>query len=297
VRAMRFSRAGWIVVVTSFVATAHAQTAPGDTPVAQPSATPSTSPPPPIPAVIVQPPVTTVDPGTLEDANAGRNWLSPTALTPPAGTWSFSDYELLVVGASYGVTDHLVVSVDTMVPVISGFYWGYASAKYQIVKAGRLRVAVQGGLLAVGSQNTVTTTDGMGNTVATSSSVFTGGADIGGALTYCLDAGCYSHVDGFVGTAFAYQSDASVPLEFSAAVTARIARRVRLVVEADSAYLFGSDISGQLDGILAWYGLRFTSRQIGVDVGFVKPVCSGCSTDGVLPIGFPVVSFTYRAVD
>jgi hypothetical protein len=292
---MRFAWASCVVVVASFhAATARAQTAPGDTP--------ANAPPPPgapvAPAMVAPlPPPTTVDLGTLEDANAGRNWLSPTALTPPAGTWSFSDYELLVVGASYGVTDHFVVSVDTMIPVISGFYWGYVSAKYQLVKAGRLRVAVQGGLAVVGSQNSVTTTDGMGNTVTTNSSVLTGGAEVGGALTYCLDPACYSHLDGFIGTAFAYQSDASVPVEFSAALTARIARRVRLVVEADSAYLFGSNISGQVDGILAWYGLRFTSKQIGVDVGFVKPLCDGCSTDGVLPIGFPVVSLTYRAVD
>jgi hypothetical protein len=293
---MRSTWAGFVVVVvTSLVgATAHGQAAPGGLS----GVTPPASPPglAPVAPAFAPPPATTVDPGTLEDANAGRNWLSPTALTPPAGTWSFSDYELLVVGASYGVTDHFVVSVDTMIPVISGFYWGYVSGKYQVVKAGRVRVALQGGLAAVSSQNSVTTTDSMGNTTTVNSSVTTGGADVGAALTYCLDAGCFSHVDGYIGAAFAYQNNASVPVAFSAALTARLARRIRLVVEADSAALFG-DLSGQADGILAWYGLRFTSRQIGVDVGLVKPICDGCDTGGVLPVGFPVVSFTYRTLD
>src|SRR5258706_9193754 len=69
---------------------------------------PPPSPPPVVvvtPATVaVTPPATTVDKGTLEDANAGRVAIMPTALTPPAGPWSFEDWELFFVSASYGVT-------------------------------------------------------------------------------------------------------------------------------------------------------------------------------------------------
>lgn len=69
------------------------------------------------------PVVTTVDPGTVEDANAGRVAIMSTALTPPAGSFSFEDWELLLVSASYAPTDHLVLTATSMIPVTSDFYW------------------------------------------------------------------------------------------------------------------------------------------------------------------------------
>ncbi len=71
---------------------------------------PPTAPMPPPPPVVPVEPVSNVDKGIVEDANAGRMWLSPTALTEPAGTWSFSDYDLLVVGLSYAATDTVSIS-------------------------------------------------------------------------------------------------------------------------------------------------------------------------------------------
>src|SRR5213596_3632447 len=77
-------------------------------------------PPPPAPAPVMAPPPPTapmqppqpppaeeshVDKGILEDANAGRSWISPTALTEPAGTWTFSDFELLLASLQYSPTD------------------------------------------------------------------------------------------------------------------------------------------------------------------------------------------------
>jgi hypothetical protein len=70
---------------------------------------------------------------------------------------------------------------------------------------------------------------------------------------------------------------------------------VKIVVEADSAFIAGK-INSTADGALLWYGLRFTSRLIGVDLGLVKPIYSGSSNDGLVA-GFPFVSFTYRGID
>ena len=251
------------------------------------------APPPPAPPA---PAPTTVDKGTLDDANAGRAWLSPTALTPPAGTWSFEDFELFLVGVSYAVSDNFVITGTTMVPITSDLYWGFFSAKAQVVKQGNVRVAIQGGLAVASAKDSTTTYDSMGNPIGTTdTTTTTSGAEVGAAATLCLDNDCYSHLDGFVGAAFAYQNNSSVPVGFSASWVQRLGRHVRLVVEADSAHLFG-DISGQANGVLGWYGLRFTSRTIGVDVGFVKPFCSDCSSD-TFPIGFPVVDFSYRGID
>ncbi len=240
----------------------------------------------------------TIDPGTLDDANSGRVAIMSTALTPPAGTWAFEDWELLLLSASYAPTDHLVITATTMIPIISGFYPGFISAKLQVLKQGPLRIALQagtGGLYYPNADSVTTTVNG--NTTTTTSSESTGAFEIGGALTLCLDDGCFSHVDAAATAGFAYQSNSSVPVEFSGGIVARVARHVRLVAEADTAYLFGN-LSGQADGLLAWYGVRFTSRQIGVDLELVKPLCGdgGCDT-GSFPLGFPFVTFTYRGLD
>lgn len=236
---------------------------------------------------------TSVDRGTLDDANAGRVAIMPTALTPPAGTWSFEDEELFLVGASYAVSDQFVISASTMIPITSKFYWGFLSGKLQVLKQGPLRLALQAG--AFGVYATSTSIDSAGNTT-TSSSDSTSAFEVGGAATYCLDADCYSHLDGAVVAGFAHQGNSSVPVAFMGGVVARISNRVRLVVEADTAHLFGN-LSGQANGLLAWYGLRFTSRSIAVDLELVKPFCGGSSCDGGPPVGLPFVAFSYRGLD
>jgi hypothetical protein len=245
------------------------------------------------------PPVapTTVDPGTLEDANAGRVAIMPTALTPPKGAFSFEDWELFLISASYGVTDNLVISATTMVPITSEVYWGFLSAKLQVVKQGRVRVAVQAGAAAAATKDTTTTFDAMGNITGEMSTTTSGGLfDLGGALTYCLDEGCNSHADAAIAAGFAERDNSSVPVGFMGGLVVKVASKVRLIAEADTAHLFGK-ISDQADGFLGWYGVRFTSRNIGVDLTLVKPFCGNgdCDTD-TFPLGFPFVTFAYRAL-
>jgi hypothetical protein len=78
-------------------------------------------------------------------------------------------------------------------------------------------------------------------------------------------------------------------------IVGRIARHVRLIGEVDTGYSFGK-IQGGADAFLGWYGVRFTSRQIGVDLALVKPFCDGCDTGSTFPLGFPWVTFSYRAL-
>ncbi|MDB4964247.1 MAG: hypothetical protein JWP01_4246 [Myxococcales bacterium] len=242
------------------------------------------APPPPMQPMPEQPPapVSTVDRGVIEDANAGRSWVMPTALTEPAGTWSFSDYELFLVSLGYSVTDQLSLSATTLLPAFENMpFVLLLNAKYQVLKSGRVRGALQGALTTVRE-------DGDGATAGV----------VGGALTLCLDDDCHSHLSGYVGAGIAHEDQSAVPLLIAGSLAYRLGTHIKLLLEADSAYIAGGDINQGADGFLGWYGVRFTSSIIGVDLGFAKPICTGdsdCSIDE-LPMGIPFVSFTYRSL-
>jgi hypothetical protein len=286
------------IMILGWAASAAAQPSavPSEPPPSDPASAPAmppSEPPPPgaVPAMMQPMPTTTPPPttelGTLEDANAGRVAIMPTALMPPAGTWAFEDWELFLISASYSPSDNLIITGTTMIPVTSNFYWGFISAKLKVLRQGNLHVAVQGGVAGV-FDNSV-------SSGGTSDSA--GGFDLGGTATYCIDPACYSHLDGAVVAGFARQNNTSVPVGFMGGLVARLGKRVRLIIEADTAHLFGN-ISGQANGFLGWYGVRFTSRQIGVDLALVKPFCSGGSCDSsTFPLGFPFVTFSYRGLD
>ena len=250
-------------------------------PPAEPPVVIVTPPPPPMMvarAAPVPPPPSNVDEGVLEDASSGRNWLTPTALTPPAGTFTISDFELFVLGASYSVTDQLQISGATLLPIVSRTpFVGILSGKLQILRAGRVRAAAQASVLYVHDHDD-------------SAVAFTGG----GALTLCLDGGCNSYASGYLGAGFARDNNSSVPIGVSATVVARLARHVKLMVELDTGGVVGK-LDAAADGLLAWYGVRFTSPNIGVDLGFVKPICGDCDNNH-LPLGLPFVAVSYRAL-
>jgi hypothetical protein len=259
---------------------------PSEAPPAPPPASPETTPPAAPTEPPAEPPVPppSVDKGVLEDANSGRGWLLPTALTPPAGTWSFSDFELLIGGGGYSFTDRFQVSLATVIPLTSDFpIVGLLNAKYQFLRTGRVRAAAQaaGFLLNFRSDED-------------SESFFA--ANVGGALTFCIDLDCHSHATGYAGTGIASEEQTAFPLMFGAAVALKAARHVKFVFEVDSAAVLG-DINTTADGFLLWYGARFTSKFIGVDLGFVKPIYDGSGDDEVLPLGLPIVSFTYRGIE
>jgi hypothetical protein len=245
-----------------------------------------------MPAPVVAPPpapaTSNVDQGVIEDANAGAAWLMPTALTPPAGTWSFSDFQLLLASFGYAVSDSAHVSGTFLIPITKDFpFVGFLTGKLQVVRAGSLRIAGQAAVAHMREHISSSST----STNDFSATIF----DIGGAATLCIDDACHSHLSGYVAAAFSAQNDTkTVPLLFSGALVAKINRRVKFVAEVDSAAVVGGNFNDTADGALVWYGLRFTSREIGVDLGFVKPVYSGASD--FLLIGYPFVSFTYRSL-
>ena len=289
---------------------AHAQPAPADAPPdgspppTAPSGPPGAAPAPapaPAPAAApavapALPPPSNIDSGVLADANAGRTWLAPTALTAPAGTWSFSDWELLIVGADYAPANNFDVSAATVIPVASDQpFVLMLTGKLQLVHSGRLRLAAHATFSYLGS----TDSDSSG-----------GVGTVGGVATVCLDDGCNSNASGYLAAGFATGGQSAVPIGFAGSVTARLGRHVKFVGEIDSAAVLGNEFDSFGDGFLFWYGLRFTSHNIGVDLGLMLPVLKTQMTDlngnvtgdswqvgyggGSFPIGFPVISFNYR---
>jgi hypothetical protein len=251
---------------------------PGPPPGPPPTAAPVMAQPPPV----APPEESKVDRGIVEDANAGRSWLAPTALTEPAGTWSFTDYELFLVSLGYAVTDQFSVSATTLLPVTSDFpFVLLVNGKYQLIHEGRVRLAAQGAV-----------------TYLSDSGTSASAAVLGGALTLCIDEDCRSYVNGYIGAGFAHEDQSAVPLLFSGSVAMAVNHHVKLVLEADTGYIAGGGIDEAANGFLGWYGVRFTSSIIGVDLGFLKPICTGdtdCST-GSLTMGIPFVSFAYRSL-
>ncbi|HLU66080.1 MAG TPA: hypothetical protein VKZ63_07380 [Kofleriaceae bacterium] len=253
---------------------------------AQPGAPPPGEPPPPPSAAEVEESMASpsIDPGVLEDANSGRTWLSPTALTPPAGTFSFHDHELLLVGASYAPIDRLVFSLSTMIPLTSDFpLILHGTGKLQLVRSGRVRVAAHATFLHAGID------DG-------DDDLSVNAATLGGVVTLCIDLGCHSLLNGYLAAGFALEDvdQTSVPFTANVAWVQHLTGILKLVLEVDTAFILG-DINETSDAFLGWYGLRFASSSIGVDIGFVKPFCDDCDSD-VLPLGLPWLSFSYRSL-
>ncbi len=233
-------------------------------------------------------PVPGFEAGIREDANSGRAWLSPTALTPPAGTFSVQSSELLILGASYSFTDRFVVSANTLIPITSEMpLILLTTVKLKVADIGRFKFAAHANLNYVGNPD-------IGEDEGDDSF---GTALLGGAATVCLDRDCHSLLNGYLGAGFLLETGVdqnAVPFLASVAWAQRLGRRVKLVVEADSGFVVG-EVNDVGEGLLVWYGIRFTSSAIGVDLGLVKPACDDCDTDD-LPLGLPWLNFTYRAL-
>jgi hypothetical protein len=215
-----------------------------------------------------------------DDANAGHAWLAPSALVPPAGTWSVENDEVFAIGMAYAITDRLIASATVAVVPERGRHIGaFGSVKLQVVRAGRLRVAVQAGGMYEYDSDSGGTSD-------------TAFADIAGVATVCIDHDCASHVDGFAGIGYRVDySDGKMPAAFGGAVVAKLVGPIKLLAEVDQL-IDASSVIGQRQPTLAWMGVRITSRRAGVDLGAV--VCFASAGDCASPRAFPVLVAAYR---
>jgi hypothetical protein len=211
------------------------------------------------------------------DPNIDRGLVLPTAMTQPAGSVTYNNYELLLHGMSYGLTDRLQLSATVLAPIIKELpFVGSASLKGQVYRGERLHLALQGSLGGAYNQ------DG-------GDGAFIGG--LGALASVCIRQDCSSLLSAsatyqLIGTA---RDSSNGGLIYGASLVHRVGTHVKLLAEVASASLF---TSGDVKGGLLSYGVRFYGNSIASDIGFMKLV-GGDGSDPFL-LGIPFASVSYR---
>src|SRR5262249_54443327 len=111
-----------VTVAFTFVATsaANAQTVPA------PAVDPA--------GVVQAAPATPAAGATSADPNIDRGFLLPTAMTQPAGSVTYNNYELLLHGVTYGITDRVQGTVTVLSPIVRDMpFVGFAAVKGRIL--------------------------------------------------------------------------------------------------------------------------------------------------------------------
>jgi hypothetical protein len=223
---------------------------------------------------------------TSDDPNIDRGLLLPTAMTQPAGSVTYNNYELLLHGVTYGITDRVQGSVTVLSPVVRDMpFVGFAAVKGRVVSTDRFNLAVQGSL---GWGHVFNVTDsGAGD-------LYSGG--IGAFASYCLRQDCSSLLSASATyqLAIAGSSDNTAQtVIYGGSVVHRVGRHLKLLGEVTSAAGRAGGETENIDGVLVGYGVRFHTDNIAADVGFLKPVTGGVS-DGDFLVGLPFASVSYR---
>jgi hypothetical protein len=223
---------------------------------------------------------------TGADPNLDRGFLLPTAMTQPAGSLTYNNYELLLHGVTYGVTDNVQVSATVLAPIVKEMpLVGLASIKARLYRGDRLHLAIQG---SIGGAADVSGREN-GDGTSGNRGIFLAGA--GGLASVCLRADCSSLLSASASYELAAGSgDNGGALVYGVSAVHRVGRHVKLLAELASA---GNSRSFDAENsALVSYGVRFYGDSIASDIGFIKPV----GFEGSLPVvlGLPFASISYR---
>ena len=243
---------------------------------------------PPAPAETVSAaPATPGARGASDDPNIDRGFLLPTAMTQPAGSVTYNNYELLLHGLSYGITDNVQASVTVLSPIVKDMpFVGFAAVKARIVSADRFHLALQGSLGWGHEFNSSTSTN----------DILTGG--VGAFASFCLREDCSSLASASATYQAVFPDGTSGRTDmviYGGSIVHGVGRHFKLLGEVASAAGRGGTTGDlqNLDGVLVDYGVRFHTDAIAADVGFMKPI-SGSATDGNFILGLPFVNVSYR---
>jgi len=218
------------------------------------------------------------------DPASDRAWLSPTPETQRRGSWTYNNYELVVHGLSYGLTDRLQLTA-VLKPAYSeesvAVYGG--SLKY-LVADGPLKLAVTGSFWHASADHG----DSTGN-------LMTAGA----TASLCLDRGCRgmvgANIDVFNGGNAGSDDQSATRIAGYAALP--MARHMKLLFEIDRGALSDGDQFEVAPGGIMMVGFRFFNSRFAGDLGIVMPVDfaeSGSDDDNGLSFAYPLINFTYR---
>jgi hypothetical protein len=239
------------------------------------------------PATIVGAPSTQA-PEVAADPNIDRGFLLPTAMNQPAGSATYNNYELLLHGFTYGITDRVQGTVTVLSPIVKDMpFFGVAAVKGQVVAAPRFYLALQGSA-------------GYGHAFSSGGSSGGGGSSLGaGAFaTACLRADCSS----LLSAGATYQlvlpsgsSGSGQMVLYGGSIVHAVSSHVKLLGEVASAAARDPNTSGfdNVSGAVASYGVRFHSANIASDIGFIKPIVTGSASNDFV-LGLPFVNVSYR---
>ena len=245
------------------------------------------------PATVTAGPV--ARPAAAADPNIDRGFIQPTAMTQPKGSLTYNNYELVLHGLTYGITDNLQTSVTVMAPLVRDMpFLGVASVKWQFLSTPRFHLALQGSASLIhifGTDNSAPD----GSTVSGSSNAYLMGA--GAFASYCLRDDCSSLASlnatyqiGFAGSG----GDAAQAIIYGGSIVHRVSPHVKLLGEVTSlaASTVADSNFDNVSGALVSYGVRLHTANIASDVGFMKPI-SGEDNDPFL-LGLPFINVSYR---
>jgi hypothetical protein len=202
-----------------------------------------------------------------------RGFLLATAMTQPAGSLTYSNYELLLHGITYGITDRAQASLTILPPYVKDMpFVGIFSLKGRIVSTARLQLASQ-----------------ISVTFAKDSSDSATAGSLGLLASACLSEGCESLLSA---SATWMWGSGTQALLYGGSLLVKVSEFAKLVAEVVSA-AGGSDFE-QAPLALLNYGVRFHSARFAGDIGLIRPV--GDDVSGEFVLGFPFVSFSYRAL-
>jgi hypothetical protein len=214
------------------------------------------------------------------DANTDRVILYSTAETQPAGTFYFSDYEIILMQIGYAVTDQLQVSLTAIPPLFTDQpYFFDVTAKFNLQRGDVFRSAVQVAFDTVVSPK------------SNPRSIF--GVRAGLIGQFCLVADCLTSFTLNAGTLLTDQPNALVPVYFAGGLLVHVTNVFKLMVEPNYTLAIGNGRVDGPSGFLLNYGLRLSGNQFGFDLAFIKPL--GGDSAGLV-MGVPMVSFTYRTL-
>jgi hypothetical protein len=243
--------------------------------------------PPPTVGVAAPPP----SPSSV-DPNLDRGFLLPTAMTQPEGTLTYNNYELLLHGFTYGISDRLQVSATVLSPIVKEMpFLGTVSLKAKVASVGRLHLSLQGsaGWIHEFDSTSFDEEDAVGD-------AFVVGA--GALASLCLSDDCASLLSGSATYQLGFGGDIDSRahlLLYGASLVQRVGTHVKLLFELTSGA--GKDGESAFDnapGLLASYGVRFYSGNIAGDIGFIKPVVTDDELSDAFLLGVPFVNVSYR---
>ncbi|HET6146124.1 MAG TPA: hypothetical protein VFH68_01220 [Polyangia bacterium] len=228
------------------------------------------------------------------DPNIDRGFIQPTAMTQPARSLTYNNYELVLHGLTYGITDHLQTSVTVMAPLVRDMpFLGVAAVKWQFLSTRRFHLALQGSATMIHYfRDDSAAPDG-----SSSSGDGAHAVGAGAFASYCLRDDCSSLASlnatyqlGFAGRG----SGTTQAIIYGGSIVHRVSPHVKLLGEVTSmaATTVTDSNFDNVPGALVSYGVRLHTANIAGDVGFMKPI-SGEGEDPFL-LGLPFINVSYR---